>query len=68
MTVWSCGSRDYVSLDTLAKLCGHPGKNGEGAEFARLWFGTIEEREMAKRYLENDLEMTYRVSRMLGVV
>lgn len=68
MTRWSCGSRDYVSLDTLAKIAGHDGKNGSGADFARLWFGTPEERQQAKEYLENDLEMTFRVAEMMGLV
>lgn len=68
MTRWSCGSRDYVSLDTLAKIVGHDGKNGSGADFARLWFGTPEERQQAKEYLENDLEMTFRVAEMMGLV
>jgi hypothetical protein len=44
------------------------GKNGEGKEFARLWKGTEEEREQARAYLVNDLEMPWVAAQRMGVV
>ncbi len=64
-----CGS----SLDTMARALGvgekRDGVNGvKGADFARLWCGTAEERAMAVAYLKNDLELTAGVAKRLGVV
>lgn len=70
MARWQCGQfRDqYIKLDTLARCLGLPGKNGDGAEFARLWLGSEEERQQAVAYLRNDLVMTAEVGKRLGVV
>jgi len=64
-----CGS----SLDTMARALGvgekRDGVNGvKGADFARLWVGTAEERALAVAYLKNDLELTAGVAKRLGVV
>lgn len=54
--LWQCGDRaESISLDRLSCLCGLPGKNGSGADFARLW-GT--DRKAALGYLRRDLELT----------
>lgn len=69
MVRWQCGARgEFASLDTLAQATGHAGKNGDGADFARLWFGTPEEHAQAILYLKNDIEMTVEVAKTLGVV
>lgn len=64
-----CGS----SLDLMARALGvgekRDGVNGvKGADFARLYGGTAEERAMAVAYLKNDLELTAGVAKRLGVV
>lgn len=58
------------SLDVMAKALGVGAKpNGVGGgDFARLWFGSAEERQQAIAYLLNDLEMTAGVATRLGVV
>lgn len=55
---WSCGGReprDRISLDHLSKFLGTGQKNGDGADFARLW---AEDRPKALEYLKNDLLLT----------
>lgn len=55
---WACGGReprDRISLDHLSKFLGTGAKNGEGADFARLW---VEDRPKAMEYLKNDLLLT----------
>lgn len=69
--VWLLGQRwndCESSLDTMARALGCGSKNGHGAEFARLWNGTAEERNQAVAYLKNDLAMTAAVAKRLGVV
>lgn len=39
-----------------------------GGDFARLWTGSEENRQMALAYLENDLELTWRLAERMGVV
>lgn len=71
MKVWTCGSYgEYIGLDRLAKCLGIQGKSTEcsGADFARMWNGTQEEREAAKRYLLDDLRVTWDVAVRLGVL
>ena len=71
--VWLCGQRMgsgiSASLDTMARALGvgekPPGVTG--ADFARLWNGTADERRQAVDYLKNDLAMTGRVAERLGV-
>lgn len=65
--IWKLGTGDRISLDAASKFFGGPGKNGEGAEFARLWRGTEEERAKAVEYLVNDLAETLRVAQRMGV-
>jgi hypothetical protein len=66
MDVYQCGDRSAtINLDTLAKLLGLPGKNGNGADFARL---LSENREAAIAYLENDLRVTWSVAERLGII
>lgn len=55
------------SLDTMARALGCGQKNGDGAEFGKLWFGTAEERVKALNYLKNDLAMTANVAKRLGI-
>lgn len=65
MQLWGCGAyRNYVSLNDLAIYFGMPGKNGNGAEFARLF---KEDRKAAIAYLKQDLILTHSVAERLGV-
>lgn len=69
MDVWACGNQmEMVKLNNLARLFGIPGKTGSGADFARLWNGTKEERQQAVDYLIRDVEVTRAVARRLGVM
>lgn len=55
---WACGGhdpRDRISLDTLSKFLGTGQKNGDGADFAKLW---AEDQPKALDYLKNDLLLT----------
>ena len=56
---------EKFSLDLLDKFFGGSGKNGNGAEFAKL---LASDPEAAKAYLANDLEMNYRIAKRMGVV
>ena len=49
-----------ISLNLLCECLGLQGKNGHGADFARLW---SEDRGAATDYLLNDLRMTFQVGR-----
>lgn len=61
--VWLLGDyRGSGSLDTVAKALGLEGKNGSGAEFARLW---VEDRAKAVEYLRQDINVTREVARVL---
>jgi hypothetical protein len=69
MTAWSCGVYgERISLDRAAQFFGTTRKNGEGAEFHRLFNGTPEERKQALDYLANDLVATHEVARKMGMV
>ena len=64
--VWQCGDRQaHGSLDTIAKHLGVGQKNGEGKDFARLWHNN---RELALRYLQNDLALTAAIAKRMGVI
>lgn len=73
MKVWSCGAYGkFEKLDTVARAlkCGKKtedadGEKVSGKDFAKLW---QENRELAIRYLENDVNMTEAVAVRLGVV
>lgn len=68
MVVWKLGTHTNCSLDVASKFFGGAGKNGHGADFARLWNGTEQERQQAVDYLANDLEQTWMVAQRMGVV
>lgn len=59
--------KDNVSLDVAARFLGVGRKCGNGADFARLWNGTQEERQQAIDYLRNDLNLTAKVAERIGV-
>ena len=57
---WQLGDRlARGSLDVVAKHLGVGAKNGNGADFAKLWQS---DRAKAVDYLRNDLELTARVA------
>ena len=59
------------SLDHMARSlgCGQKPEDCDGAQFHKLWLsGDPEQREKARQYLLNDLEMTWRVAERLGVI
>ena len=61
---WQLGDRQARgSLDVIAKHLGVGTKNGNGADFAKLW---QTDRKQALAYLKNDLELTARVAEALG--
>jgi hypothetical protein len=70
--VWLCGQRwgecSSSSLDSMSRALGVGAKNGNGADFAKLWSGTADERNQAVEYLKNDLALTAAVAKRLGVV
>jgi len=69
MRQWACGVYgERVSMDRLAAYFGCTRKNGEAAEFARLFHGTDEERKQAVEYLRNDLRMTLDVADRMNVI
>ena len=51
-------------MDSIAKHLGLGGKNGDGKAFADLW---RTDRDKAVAYLRNDVELTARISGVLGV-
>ena len=70
---WLLGQR-YTecesSLNHMARALGVGEKMpGEiGAHFGRYWRGTEEDRELAKQYLQRDLDLTLGIARRLGVI
>lgn len=64
MAVWSCGGRDFIKLDVIAKAMGVGCKSDDctGADFARMFDAGGEERVTALKYLRNDLSITRRVA------
>jgi hypothetical protein len=70
MDRWSCGARDFISLDTIDRALGGQGKPDDctGADFARMFDAGGEEREKALAYLVNDLEMTQRVAEAMQLL
>jgi len=60
---WGCGEwQPKGDLDSLSTFFGGPPKNGEGADFHRLWNGSDEEHNHAVEYALNDLDMTLAVA------
>ncbi len=63
---WQLGDRQARgSLDVVAKHLGVGAKNGNGADFAKIWQS---DRAKAVEYLRNDVELTARVADALGCV
>lgn len=62
MLVWSCGSKEYVKLDTVAKFFGVGQKNGDGKFFKEMY---EEDVEKALEYLKNDVAMTVAVAQKM---
>ena len=61
---WQLGDRQARgSLDAIAKHLGVGAKNGNGADFAKLW---ETDRAAAVEYLKNDLELTAKIADVLG--
>lgn len=70
MAAWSCGQYGKsVKLDVLGRAFGVGGKPDgvSGADFARLWFGSDEDRLKATDYLINDLKLTAAVAVGMGL-
>jgi len=67
---WSCGSRDTISLNALAAFFGVGQKTEgvKGADFAKLWFGTPEDRTKALEYNAQDLRLTAAIAAKMGMV
>lgn len=67
---WQFGVRSekYAKLDTLAAYFGVTRKNGNGANFYKLFHGDFEAHLQALQYLENDIRMTIEVARKMGVI
>jgi predicted PolB exonuclease-like 3'-5' exonuclease len=66
MQTWACGRYGcYSSLDMVARALGIGGKNGDGAEFAKLW---ETDRNAAVAYLTNDLTMTAGIAARMGFI
>ncbi len=62
MQAWS-GPRDYVSLDSLAKALGLPGKTANGSDVAGMW--QRGEFEAIATYCKSDIEITRNVHRKM---
>ena len=62
MLVWSCGSKEYVKLDTVAKFFEVGQKNGDGKFFKEMYEENIEK---ALEYLKNDVAMTVAVAQKM---
>jgi hypothetical protein len=77
MEHWNCGQREYVSLNTLGQFFGVGQKTEgiEGADFAKLWFGTMEgmgtpaeQRAKAIEYNDQDLRLTAAIAEKMGMM
>jgi hypothetical protein len=65
MAVWGCGNQQkYIGLDDVCTFFGLPGKNGDGAQFAKL---LATDRAAAEAYLLNDIQQTLQVAIRMGV-
>jgi len=70
MLAWQFGSRTekMVKLDALAAFFGCRRKTGDGKDFAQKFFGSLEERKEALRYMQNDVEMTAQIARKMQLI
>lgn len=68
--IWNCNVRNgnTSTLDVVCRACGlgSKPKDCDGASFSKLFWGEGT-RETAIAYLENDLNLTYRLAEKLGV-
>lgn len=63
---WQLGDRQARgSLETVARHLEAGTKNGDGKDFARLWW---EDRAKAEDYLGNDVRLTAKVAQLMGVI
>ncbi len=61
-------NKEYLKIDKAAKFFGHPGKNGEGAEFFKLWESEDPaEQQEGFGYLRNDVDMSEFVADGMGL-
>lgn len=60
-------SRKLTDVCTFLGLGSKP-EGTNGGDFARLWLGNEESRKQALAYLENDLDMTWRLAERMGVI
>lgn len=69
MERWQCGNRmQFESADRIALHLGVTRKTGNGADFARLWWGSSEERQQAVDYLKNDLLNHQELGEAMGII
>ena len=78
MEFWSCGGREYPSLDSLGEAFGIGQKTEgvHGRDFHRWWFGTMEgvdvpveqQRIKALEYCEQDVRLTAAIAARMGMV
>lgn len=71
MEIWTCGVRGgFAKLDEAARFLTDLSKPDgiDGGDFARLFFGTDEEKQTALNYLRNDLDMTWAVAQAMQVL
>lgn len=70
MEWWACGGRDFTSLNFLAEFFGVGQKTEgvSGADFAKLWFGSEEDRAKALEYAEQDVRLTAAIAAKMGMV
>ena len=77
MEVWSCGGREYTSLNDLGKAfeLGQKTEGVHGRDFHRWWFGTMEgagtpeeQRLKALEYCEQDVRLTAAVAAKMGMM
>ena len=67
---WAMGGRttEFIALDKLAMFFGARRKTGDGKDFSKLFFGSIEEKEKALNYLENDVRMTFEIATKMRLI
>jgi DNA polymerase elongation subunit (family B) len=70
MEVWGCGSRDFTSLNALGAAFGVGQKTEgvNGGDFAKLWFGSADDRRLAIDYNEQDLRLTAAIAAKMGLM
>ena len=70
MREWQMGSRfeTFVKLDSLAAFFECQRKTGDGKDFAKKFFGSIEELTEAMDYMRNDVQMTLEVAERMKLI